>query len=254
MSSSTPGTPDGEPLPVGPLDPSALAPAIRAECERLSLPLPPGVEEGLASYAARLWAWNERLNLTRHTDVERFVSRDVADAVAVAGHLGAGERVLDVGTGGGVPGVLLAILRPDLRVELSDSVGKKARAVRAIVAEAGLAIPVHEGAAQELVSRRGEKDRFDALVIRAVAPLIKLLNWFEPLADHYGRMLIIKGPRWEEEKGEARHRGLVKKVTVRRVAAWPIRGSDNESVLLEVRRRETRDGTPHPAPPAPPKR
>ena len=255
MSSTNSGTPDGESLPVGPLDPPALPLAIRAECERLSLPLPPGVEEGLAAYATRLWDWNERLNLTRHTDVERFVSRDVADAVAVAGHLAAGERVLDVGTGGGVPGVLLAILRPDLRVELSDSVAKKAKAVRAIVAEAGLSIPVHEGAAQELVSRRGEKDRFDALVIRAVAPLIKLLTWFEPLADHYGRMLIIKGPRWEEEKGEARHRGWVKKVTVRRVAAWPIQGSDNESVLLEVRRRESRDGAPQPTPqPAPPTR
>jgi 16S rRNA (guanine527-N7)-methyltransferase len=51
-------------------------------------------------------------------------------------------------------------------------------------------------------------------------------------------MLVVKGPRWEEEKGEARHRGWVKKVTVRRIAAWPIRGGDNESVLLEVRRRE----------------
>jgi 16S rRNA (guanine527-N7)-methyltransferase len=169
------------------------------------------------------------------------VSRDVADAVAVAGHLGSGERVLDVGTGGGVPGVLLAILRPDLRVELSDSVGKKARAVREIVAESGLKIPVHEGAAQELVARGGVDERYDALVVRAVAPLLKLLGWFEPLADRYGRMLVIKGPRWEEEKGEARHRGLVKKVTIRRVAAWPIRGSDNESVLLEVRRREPRD-------------
>ena len=261
MSSTTSGTPDGGPPPVGPLDPSALAGAIRAECERLSLPLPAGVEAGLAAYATRLWAWNERLNLTRHTDVERFVSRDIADAVAVAGHLAAGERVLDVGTGGGLPGVLLAILRPDLKVELSDSVGKKARAVREIVSEAGLLIPVHEGAAQALVSRCGDHDRFDTLVIRAVAPLLKLLGWFEPIADHYGRILIIKGPRWEEEKGEARHRGLVKQVTVRRVAAWPIRGSDNESVLLEVRRRETREPSPAPVsshpptssyPPAPP--
>ena len=233
--------PDGGSSPVGPLDPSALARAIRAECDRLTLAVAPGAEDRLATYATRLWAWNERLNLTRHTDVERFVSRDVADAVAVAGHLGAGERVLDVGTGGGVPGVILAILRPDLNVELSDSVGKKARAVREIVAEARLAIPVHEGAAQELVSRRGTKEPFDVLVIRAVAPLLKLLTWFEPLSDRYGRMLIIKGPRWEEEKGEARHRGLVKKVTIRRVAAWPIRGSDNESVLLEVKRRELRD-------------
>jgi 16S rRNA (guanine527-N7)-methyltransferase len=177
--------------------------------------------------------------------VEKFVSRDVADAVAIAPHLETGAHVLDVGTGGGVPGVLLAILRPDLRVELCDSVGKRARAVREIVAEIGLTIPVHEGAAQPLVAaaaeageRGGRPGRFDVLVVRAVAPLLKLLGWFEPLCDAYGRMLVIKGPRWEEEKGEARHRGFVKKVGVRRIAAWPIRGSDNESVLLEVKRRE----------------
>jgi 16S rRNA (guanine527-N7)-methyltransferase len=219
--------------------------AIAAECERLGLSIPPDAVPRLAAYAASLWSWNERLNLTRHTGVEKFVSRDVADAVAIAPHLASGAHVLDVGTGGGVPGVLLAILRPDLRVELCDSVSKRARAVREIVAEIGLTIPVHEGAAQPLVAaaaeagERGDRPgRFDVLVVRAVAPLLKLLTWFEPLCDAYGRMLVVKGPRWEEEKGEARHRGFVKKVGVRRIAAWPIRGSDNESVLLEVKRRE----------------
>jgi 16S rRNA (guanine527-N7)-methyltransferase len=219
----------------------SLGRSIAEECDRLGLSVPPQAIAGLAAYAASLWAWNERLNLTRHTDVEKFVSRDVADAVAIAPHLAAGEHILDVGTGGGVPGVPLAILRPDLRVEQCDSVAKRARAVREIVGEIGLAIPVHESAAQPLVvagADAGPRGRFDVLVVRAVAPLLKLLGWFEPLAERYGRMLVIKGPRWEEEKGEARHRGLVKKVTVRRIAAWPIRGSDNESVLLEVRRRE----------------
>jgi len=222
-----------------------LASAIAAECERLGLTVPSAAVQGLAAYAASLWSWNERLNLTRHSDVEKFVSRDVADAVAIAPHLEAGAHVLDVGTGGGVPGVLLAILRPDLRVELCDSVGKRARAVREIVAEIGLTIPVHEGAAQPLVAAAAEAGghaaaagRFDVLVVRAVAPLLKLLGWFEPLCEAYGRMLVVKGPRWEEEKGEARHRGFVKRVGVRRIAAWPIRGSDNESVLLEVKRRE----------------
>ena len=162
----------------------------------------------------------------------------MADAVAISPHLAANEHVLDVGTGGGVPGVILAILRPDLRVELCDSVAKKAKAVREIVAESGLVIPVHEGAAQGIVMKASAgKDRFNTLVVRAVAPLIKLLGWFEPLCESYGRLLVIKGPRWEDEKGEARHKGFVKKVTVRRIAAWPIRGSDNESVLLEIRRR-----------------
>lgn len=217
-----------------------LAREIAAACERHGLDVSSSAAQGLAAYAVSLWAWNERLNLTRHTDVGRLVSRDVADAVAIAAHLAEGDRVLDVGTGGGVPGAMLAILRPDLRVELCDSVAKKARAVAEIVREAGIDVPVHASAAQPVVlAQAGGGEPFDVLVVRAVAPLVKLLSWFEPLCEHYGRMLVVKGPRWEEEKGEARHRGFVKRVTVRRVAAWPIRGSDNESVLLDVRRRDS---------------
>ena len=216
----------------------ALSAAIAAECGRLGIVVPAESLQRLAAYAASLWSWNERLNLTRHTDVERYVSRDVADAAAIAAHLATGERVLDVGTGGGMPGVLLAILRPDLRVELAESVAKRARAVEEILGEIGIELPMHVGAAQTLVAGRASGPaRFDTLVVRAVAPVVKLLGWFEPICGSFGRMLVVKGPKWEEEKAEARHRGLARKVTVRRIASWPLRGSDNESVLLEIRQR-----------------
>ncbi len=215
---------------------SVSAAALAAECDRQGLVVPAEAIPGLAAYATRLWDWNERLNLTRHTDPERFVARDIGDAVALLPHLAQGERVLDVGTGGGVPGVLLAILRPDLRVELSESVGKRARAVAGILAECGLVVPIHEGPAQELVARRpfGPR-RFDTLVVRAVAPLAKLLGWFEPLANSYGRMLVIKGPRWDAELEEARSQRRARHVTVRRIASWPLAGAEGESVLLEIR-------------------
>lgn len=214
----------------------SLAEAIVAEAARLGIAMPPEAAPKLAVYATSLWAWNERLNLTRHTDVERFVSRDIGDAAAVVPHLAHGERLLDVGTGGGTPGVILAILRPDLRVELCESVAKKAKAVTEIVRETGMAIPVHAAAAQEIVAKRPSGPaRFDTLVVRAVAPLAKLLGWFEPIAAAYGRLLVIKGPRWTEELAEAQVQRLARKVQVRRIAAWPLRGTDNESVLLEVR-------------------
>jgi 16S rRNA (guanine527-N7)-methyltransferase len=229
---------------------AALAGAIAVECDRLGLDIPVAAVPGLAAYAARLWSWNERLNLTRHLDVATFVARDVADAAAVLPHLARGERLLDVGTGGGVPGVLLAILRPDLRVELAESVGKRATAVAAIVREAGLDLPVHAAAAQTVVAGRGGaaanargagggRPRFDTLVARAVAPLEKLLLWFEPLAHAFGRLLVVKGPRWEEELVAARERRLGRQVTIRTIARWPIHGRDHESVLLEIRSRGT---------------
>jgi 16S rRNA (guanine527-N7)-methyltransferase len=212
-----------------------LARAIAAECARLGLVVAPDAMPRLAAYAASLWSWNERLNLTRHLDAAAFVSRDVADAAAIVPHLAHGERVLDVGTGGGVPGALLAILRPDLRVELCDSVAKKAKAVGEIVREAGLDVPVHAAAGQALAAARPSGgDRFDTLVVRAVAPLGKLLGWFGPVAESFGRLLVVKGPRWEEERDDARFRGLTKRVVIRRLASWPIDGRDHDSVLLEI--------------------
>jgi len=215
-----------------------LAEAIAETCGRLCAGVPSAAVPGLAAYAARLWAWNERLNLTRHVDVATFVARDVADAAALLPHLARGERVLDVGTGGGVPGVLLAILRPDLRVELAESVGKRAAAVAAIVREVGLDIPVHAAAAQAVVAERAAGGaRFDTLVARAVAPLAKLLLWFEPIGAAYGRLLVVKGPRWEEELAAASDRRLGRRVTIRKITSWPIHGRDHETVLLEIRPR-----------------
>jgi len=212
--------------------------AIAAACGRHGLDVSPDVHGRLAAYAASLWAWNERLNLTRHLDTDRFVGRDVADSAALARHLARGERVLDVGSGGGVPGVVLAILRPDLRVELCDSVAKKARALEAIVAATGLGIPVHAAAAQAIVAARREgPGRFDTLVMRAVAPLPKLLRWFEPLGAAFGRLLVIKGPRWEEEQAEARRERLGKRLAVRRIDSWPLAGTASETVLLEITAR-----------------
>ncbi|NBP88809.1 MAG: hypothetical protein EBU59_09965, partial [Planctomycetia bacterium] len=103
MSDPTPST-------TAPVTPENLAVTLAAEAAQIGLDLPAATLPRLAAYASRLWAWNERLNLTRHTDACRFLQRDVADANALQAHLTAGERILDVGTGGGVPGVLLAIL------------------------------------------------------------------------------------------------------------------------------------------------
>ncbi len=192
--------------------------------------LPEAQVELLRRYCQSLWEWNTKLNLTRHTDYEKFVSRDLVDSLAFSAHLEPKEKVLDVGTGGGVPGVVLAIVRPDLQVTLSESVGKKARAVTDIVERLGLKVPVFQGRAEDLAARR----KFNTLAIRAVAPLAKLLDWFKPCWKNVDRLLILKGPAWAEERGEARHRGLMGELALRKLAAYTIPGTDAESVLLQI--------------------
>jgi 16S rRNA (guanine527-N7)-methyltransferase len=203
---------------------------LAAALARHGITLPPEQVAALERYAQRLWDWNEKLNLTRHTTWDKFVARDVIDSLELAKLLAEGERVLDVGTGGGVPGAVIAILRADVKVTLCDSVAKKAKATEAIVHEAKIPAKVHHARAESLV----EAQHFDTLLIRAVAPLAKLLKWFKPHWSHIGRLLVIKGPSWVEERGEARHLGLFRELELRKKAAYPLMGTESESVILEI--------------------
>ncbi|MEX2113039.1 MAG: 16S rRNA (guanine(527)-N(7))-methyltransferase RsmG [Pirellulales bacterium] len=204
---------------------------LRAALERHEIELPDEAIEALDRYCRALWDWNKQLNLTRHTDYEKFVARDVVDSLALEPFLDSGASVLDVGTGGGVPGVVLAIIRTDLELALCDSVAKKAKAVQAIVREAGLDIPVYHEPAQEVVARQ----QFDVLVARAVAPLPKLLRWFAPHWRSFERLLVIKGPAWVEERTQAREAGLLRNIDLRKLASYPLAGTDSESVVLSLR-------------------
>ena len=185
----------------------------------------------LERYCHLLWQWNTRLNLTRHTDYEKFVTRDLVDSLAFSRFLGRGEKVLDVGTGGGVPGVVLAVVRPDLSVTLCESVGKRATAVVDILQQLPLDVPRLHGRAEDVLVGPW---RFHTLVVRAVARLERLLRWFRPHWQAFDRMLVLKGPAWVEERGEARHHGLLRDLALRKLTSYPLAGSDSESVLLQI--------------------
>ena len=146
------------------------------------------------------------------------------------------EDVLDLGTGGGVPGVVLAIVREDLSVSLCESVVKKATAVTRIVETLDLPVPVFPDRIEKMLAGR----RFSTVVARAVGPMDKILRWVDPHWRSIGRLLLIKGPRWVEERGKARHFGLLKQIELRRVASYPMSGTESESVVLRLRRKSGR--------------
>lgn len=205
---------------------SSLAEALAA----YHIELPAQQVERLEQYARMLWEWNEKLNLTRHTTFDRFVSRDIVDAQALAGLLAQGEVVLDVGTGGGLPGVILAVLRPDLRMVLCEAIGKKSRAVADMVQRLKLPVPVVQARAEDLLG----PGQFNTLILRAVGRLREVLRWFQPHWQHFDRLLVVKGPSWVEERGEARHYGLMKGLALRKLVSYPLAGTDSESVVLQI--------------------
>lgn len=209
---------------------SETSPTLIDALARENIELSPDQIEQLDRYCRLLWEWNERLNLTRHTDYDKFVSRDLRDSLEVAKWIGEGTDVLDVGSGGGVPGIVLAVVRPDLELSMCESVGKKAKVLSEIVAQLDLPIAVYAARAEDVL----EDMRFATLTARAIGPLWKMLTWFQPHWASIDQLLAIKGPAWVDERGEARHRGLMHNLDLRKLASYPMPGTESESVILRI--------------------
>ena len=154
----------------------------------------------LAKYLDLLFAANQRMNLTRITDRAAAEVQHVGDALTLLPFLPAGPGAfVDVGSGGGVPGIPLAIARPDARVMLVESTKKKAAFLKSAIAELGLGnVSVSEWRAED-VGHSNSRETFDVAVARAVATLDWLAEWCLPLVKKGGKLLAMKGARAAEE-------------------------------------------------------
>ena len=159
--------------------------------------LTPGQRADLERFADAVEASPHNLVSSRARSELR--SRHVPESVAFARMLPPGPaRVLDIGSGGGFPGLVVAVTRPDLQVELLDSTRKKTEFLRGVAVELGLGVVVHTGRAEEL--GRGELHAaFDAVTARAVASLDRLITLAVPFLRPGGTLYAIKGERWAEE-------------------------------------------------------
>ncbi len=113
---------------------------LQSGCEALALPLSTAQQEQLITYALALEKWNKTYNLTAVRDIESILKRHVLDALSVVKSVDSysPKTLADIGTGGGVPGVILAIMLPQLQVYLVESVGKKCRFLRHVTTLLGL--------------------------------------------------------------------------------------------------------------------
>jgi 16S rRNA (guanine527-N7)-methyltransferase len=141
-------------------------------------------------------------NLVSARAMAEVRTRHVPECVALAGMLPAeANRLLDVGSGGGFPGLVIAALRPDLDVTLLDSTRKKTDFLRATAERMGVSVDVVNARAEEVQGRMG--GAFDLVTARAVAPLARLMGWTVPFLAPEGLVYAVKGDQWEAELSAA---------------------------------------------------
>jgi 16S rRNA (guanine527-N7)-methyltransferase len=159
----------------------------------------------LNSFLDLLLEANQRMNLTRITDRQQAEILHVADAMTLLTHLPSRpHRLADVGSGGGIPGIVLAIIRPDAQVVLIESTQKKASFLKTAASELKLENVAIEPSRAEDVARTSRRESFDIAVARAVAVMPELVEWLLPLVKVGGFALAMKGPKGLEELDQAR--------------------------------------------------
>lgn len=210
--------------------PSADADVLAAGVDALGLALVPAQRDAIARYLALLAKWNGRYNLTAIREPSRMITHHALDALAALPRLpqDRGLRVLDVGTGGGVPGILLAIARPDWQVTLLDASQKKGAFVTQAVIELGLAnVVVAISRVEDFVAA----ERYDIVISRAFASLADFAKGALRHAAPHGHLYAMKGVMPDAEIA-----ALPPEVGV--VAAMPIDvpGLDARRSLVVMRR------------------
>ena len=158
-------------------------------------------------YRAAILEWNEKVNLTAITDPDEFEKKHFSDSVAIAGlpEIREAKRIIDVGTGGGFPGVPLAILFPEKEFVLMDSLAKRLAIVETVARELGIGnVTVVHARAEDLGRDKSHREAYDLCVSRAVANLRVLSEYCLPLVRIGGSFAAYKTETAIEEADAAK--------------------------------------------------
>lgn len=178
-------------------DQQALARVLAEGIAEMGLAVTPGQQEQLMGYLQLMHKWNAVYNLTSLRDPMQMVTHHLLDSLAAVPAFAAARNVLDVGAGGGLPGIVLAICRPDMRVSMIDTVHKKTAFLTQVKAQLGLAnATVYTMKVQDLAVA----EPFDVITSRAFADLSDFVEWSGHLLAAGGQFIALKGTAPSEER------------------------------------------------------
>ena len=150
---------------------------------------------------------NKHINLTSITEPEDFILKHIVDSLIMLSkdYVKEGIKVLDLGTGGGFPGIPLKILYPEIQITLVDSVGKKLKFIDDAARNLGIKVELVHERAEILGKNKKYREKYDIVISRAVANMQTLSELCLPLVKVDGLMIASKGPKYNEELDAAKN-------------------------------------------------
>jgi 16S rRNA (guanine527-N7)-methyltransferase len=208
-------------------DRSALAQVLAEGIAEMRLDVSPAQQDQLMDYLGLMFKWNAVYNLTSLRDPMQMVTHHLLDSLAAVPAFLDAKNVLDVGSGGGLPGIVLAIVRPDVKISMIDTVHKKTAFLTQVKAELNLSnVAVYTMRVEQLQV----SDKFDVITSRAFADLSDFVNWSSHLLAEGGRYIALKGVAPKEEQERVPAEWKVTKVEPLQV---PRLGAERHLVFIE---------------------
>lgn len=207
---------------------------LQSEAKKIGVDLGEYGADRFDSYAERLVRWNEHVNLTAITEPDDIVIKHFIDCLYIMKYVAfkSNEKLVDVGTGAGFPGMPLLIANPDLDVTFVDSMEKRIGFLRDVLKNIGLTgTRIHERA--EVVGKDGEyREKFDYATARAVAPLNVLCEYCLPLVKVGGLFVSLKGSSGMEELKAAENAINVLGGEVAKAVEYQLPNGDGRSIII----------------------
>ena len=214
---------------------------IRMRLEQNEMPFQKELPEKLEIYFRLLKEWNTRMDLTAALTDEEIVDRHFMDSLTVLkmDYVKDKTRWIDVGTGAGFPGLVLAMARPDLEMTLMDAQQKRLNFLNAVIEETAVlnAKTVH-ARAEEGARKKEYRERFDVAAARAVAPLNVLSEYLLPFVKIGGCALCWKGPALQEELETGRRAAHLLGGRLEMPVRCSVFGQDWQHTILPIRKTE----------------
>jgi 16S rRNA (guanine527-N7)-methyltransferase len=174
---------------------------------QLNIPIEDEQADALLSFMEILLEANKHINLTSITEPEDFILKHIVDSLIMLSkdYVKEGIKVLDLGTGGGFPGIPLKILYPEIQITLVDSVGKKLKFIDDAARNLGIKVELVHERAENLGKNKKYREKYDIVISRAVANMQTLSELCLPLVKVDGLMIASKGPKYNEELDAAKN-------------------------------------------------
>lgn len=212
---------------------------LNTACEDINLQFDEEKYQKFMKYKELIQEWNKKINLTAIDEDEEIMKKHFIDSMKVCkfDKVTLFGKILDVGTGGGFPGIPLKIVNPNSKITLLDSLNKRIKFLNEVIKELNLKdIDAIHGRAEDFATQAEYREQFDGVVSRAVANMAVLSEFCLPYVKVGGYFVALKGPSIDEELDQAKKAISILGGKIEKVMDVTVEGSDLKHNLVVVKK------------------